>query len=247
MADHFKSPNGSHGTVRARPFARWWKEILLGFGIGALLMGVVIAAIFLVRAGLLPTWIFGWISDDRRIQEHQFRLALSGLLAIWVGTRLIKHGVFGGYARTSYNDLLAKLKVVQSKPEDEGHDRVCALKNVRIAAFLAGLFALEAFQSWRELGKPFVEHSLYDLLFRIVLMSIVFPVFFRMTKCVPERFIFGIVTVRFVTGFIFEYAPNIADPIPDLVREGTLLLWIFALITSLGLLVSSLSKPRLSE
>jgi hypothetical protein len=206
----------------------------------------MVAVIFLNQKGYLPSWMFGWVSSDREIQKHQFRLALSGLIAIWVAMRFLKHGVFGEFVSNTYDEVLLKLKFVWSEPEDEDHARVCALKNVRIAAFLAGFFVLEVFQSWRALGKPFLEHSLYDLLFRIVLMSMVFPVFFRLTRCVPERFILGIVTIKFVSGFIFEYAPNIADPIADLVREGDLLLWILALITSLGLLVSSLSKPKFS-
>jgi hypothetical protein len=214
--------------------------------ISALVGIAAFAAIYLNQMGYLPTWVFGWISSDREIQKRQFRLALVGLVTIWVATRLIKYGVFGEFVRTSCSELLLKLKFVQGEPEDEDHARVCALTNFRIAAFLVGFFALEAFQSWRALGKPFPEHNLYELLFRIVLITMVFPVFFRMTRCLPERFILGLITIRYVTGFIFEYAPNIANPIAGLVREGNLLLWVLALITSLGLLAASLTKPKFS-
>ena len=99
---------------------------------------------------------------------------------------------------------------------------------------------LEVFLSWRELGKPFVVHSLYDLLFRIVLAIVLFPVLLRISPCSPERFIVGIVMIRTVTGWVFEYAPNVVDSFASLVRQCNLVLYVLALLTSLGLLVTSL-------
>jgi hypothetical protein len=219
-------------------------QILCGLGIGVLLGGVVVAVIFLDRMRLLPSWVFGWISSDREIQRHQFRLAFYGLFAFWVTNRLVKLGLFGEIARTTYNSALLKFEITQSKPNDEVHARFCAIKNARIAAFLVGFFTLEVFLIWRELGKPFVEHSLYDLLFRIVLWSVLFPILFRISRCFPERFILGIVMIGTVTGWVFEYAPNVVDPIAGLVRQCNLALYILALLTSLALLVSSLSSPK---
>jgi hypothetical protein len=245
MTDHSKLSKASEDRLRAQPAYSWWMQILWGLGIGVLLGGVTVAVIFLDRMRLIPSWVFGWISSDREIQKRQFRLVLYGLIAFWVAMRLVKLGLFGEIARTTYNCTLSKLNITQSKPDDEVHARICAVKNARIAAFLVGFFTLEVFLSWRELGKPFVEHSLYDLLFRIVLLSILlFTVLFRISRCLPERFILGIFMITIVTGWVFEYAPNVVDPVAGLVRQCNLVLYILGLLTSLALLVSSLSGPK---
>jgi hypothetical protein len=245
MTDDSKLSEASENRLRAQPAYSWWMEILWGLGIGALLGGLVVVAIFLDRMRLIPSWMFGWISNDRETQKHQFRLVLYGLVAFWVAMRLVKVGLFGEVARTTYDGALLKLKIAQSKPADSDHARICAMKNPRIAGFLIGFFMLVVFLSWRELGKPFVEHSLYELLFRIVLWSIVlFPVLIRISRCMPERFIVGIVMIRTVTGWVFEYAPNMVNPVAGLVRQCDLVLYILALLASLGLLVSSLSSPK---
>jgi hypothetical protein len=245
MIDPSKSSEPSEDLLRAQPAYSWWMEILWGLGIGVLLGGVGVAVIFLDRMRLIPSWVFGWISSNRETQKHQFRLALYGLFAFWAATRLVKLGFFGEFARTRYNGALLKLTITPGKPDDQVHARNCAIKNTRVAAFLVGFFTLEVFLSWRELGNPFVEHSLYDLLFRIVLWSIVlFPALFRISRCFVERFIIGIVMIRIVTGWVFEYAPNAVDAFAGLVRQCTLVLYILALLTSLALLVSSLSSPK---
>ena len=245
MTGHSKLSEASGDPLRAQPAHSWWMEILWGLGIGALLGFVVIAAIFLNRLRLIPSWVFGWISGDRETQKRQFRLALYGLFTLWVALRLVRLGLFGEIARTAYGGALLKLESVKSKPDHEVHSRICATKNARIATFLVGFFTLEVFLSWRELGKPFVEHSLYDLLFRVVLWStVLFPILFRISRCFPERFILGIFMIRIVTGWVFEYAPNAVEPVASLVRQCNLGLHILALLTSLGLLVTSLSRSE---
>lgn len=247
MNDSSKLPEPSEDRPLAQRSYSWWIEILWGLGIGALLGGVGVGVIFLDRMHLIPSWVFGWVSSDRESQKHQFRVALYGLFALWVATRLVKLGLFGGITRTAYKRAFSKLTITQSKPDHEAHARICATKNARIAAILVGFFTLEVYLSWRELGKPFVEHSLYDLLFRVVLWStLLFPILFRISRCFPERFILGIAMIRIVTGCVFEYAPNAVEPVAGLVRQCNLGLYTLALLTSLGLLVSSLSKPESS-
>ena len=177
MTDPSKLSEASEDRPLARPSYSWWMEILWGLGIGALLGGVVVGVIFLDRMRLIPSWVFGWISSGREAQKHQFRIALYGLVALWVVTRLVKLGLFGGIARTTYNGAISKLINTPSKPDNEVHARICPIRNTRIAALLVGFFTGVVFLSWRELGNPFVEHSLYELLFRILLWSVVlFPV-----------------------------------------------------------------------
>jgi hypothetical protein len=245
MTDHSKLPEASEDRLPTQPASSLWVGILWGLGIGALFGGIVVAVIFLDLMRLIPFWVFGWISSDRETQKRQFRLVLYGLFAFWVAMRLVKLGLFGQIAKTTYNGTLLKLKISQSKPDNEVHTRFCPTKNARIAAFLVGFFTLEAFLSWRELSKLFVEQSLYELLFRIVLWSIVlFPALFRISACLPERFILGIVVIKTVTGWVFDYRPSVVGPVAGLVRQCNFALYIIALLTSLALLVSSLSSPK---
>ena len=240
MADDPKIFDASKDRQRAPSGSSWWLEILLGVGIGILLGSVVIAAIFLDRMRLIPTWVFGWISSDRATQKYQFRLAICGLITLWVTMQLLKLGLFGEITETIYNAVFMKLRITQNKSNDEIHARVCAIKNPRVAAFLVGFFTLESFMSWRELGKPFAQNSLYDLLIQIVLCSVVlFPLLFKISRCLPERLILGIVLIEIVTGWVIEYSPDTFEGVAGLVRQFNLILHIFALLAGLGLLVSS--------
>src|SRR5882672_4078935 len=149
MTDQSKLSETSEARLRAQPAYRWWMEILLGFGIAMYLGGAVVAVIFLDRMGLLPSWALGWISSDREIQKRQFRLALHGLFGFWVAMRLVKIGLIGEVAKTTYNSILLKLNIADGKPDDKVHARFCAVQNARIAACLVAFFTLEVFLSWR--------------------------------------------------------------------------------------------------
>lgn len=240
MTDDSKIVEAPKDRLRVPSDSSYWLESLLGIGIGIILGSVVIAAIFLDRMRLIPIWVFGWISSDRETQNHQFRIAICGLIALWVTMRLLRLGLFGEIAEAIYNSIFLKLGITQNKSNDEIHARVCAIKNSRVAAFLVGFFTLEVFLSWRELGEPFAQNSLYDLLFRIVLWSILlFPLMFRIARCLPEQLILGIVMIKIVTGWVVEYFPDAVAALAGLIRQFNLILHIFALLASLGLLVSS--------
>ena len=244
MTDNSKLSGASEERHRAQPADGWWMPIIWGLGIGVFLGFIVIAVIVLEVKGLIPSWVFGWISNDRETQKRQFLRILYGLFAWWMTTRAFKFGLFGEAARTTYDGILSKLEFPQVKHDVEMHARICPVRNIRIAVFLAGFFTLEIFLSWRALGKPFLEHNLYDLLFRIVICSLLFPFLLNISRCVPERFILGIIMIRFVTGWVIEFAPNLVVPVAGLVRQCNLVLWILALLISLTILVSSLSNPK---
>jgi hypothetical protein len=248
MTDKFKVSEASEGRRRIQPTCSWWVEILCGLGIGVALGGVMVAVIFLDRLRLIPSWMLGWISNDRETQKRQILLAFYLLSAVWIAIQLVKLGLFGESVKIGYSSTLLKLGIVRKEWDSEFHDRTCAVKSPRISAFLTGFFVLEAFFGWRELGKPFVERNLYDLLFRVVLSAIVlFPILFRISKCFAERFIVVIIMTRVLTGYVFEYAPGIVESSAGLVRLCYLVLYIFGLLASLGLLVSSLSAPKSTE
>jgi hypothetical protein len=245
MTDHPKSSEVAEKRSRVQSAYIWCKPILWGMGIGASLMAVAIAVMVLNQKGFIPSWVFGWISSERETQKRQFRLVLYGLFAFWVAIRLIKFGLFGEVARTTYTGILSKLGFSNRDPDETAHSRICPVRNVRWAVILVGFFTLEVFTSWRSLGKPFVEHNLYDLLFQIVVVSIVlFPACLNISKCLPERFILAIVIIIFVSEWVFEYAPNLANPVEGFIREFDLVLSILAFLTSLSMSVSSLSLKK---
>ena len=211
-------------------------------GIGGSASVIVIAVVLMEQKHLVPNWVLGWISDNRDIQKRQFVRILSGILPLLAAIQLLKVGFFGDLARTTYANVLSKLKFSRVRSDEKSHELICAGRNVRIALFLVGFFALQIFLSWRVLGRPFIEHSLYGLLFRIFLSILVFPVLLDFVRCVPERFILAIVTIRIVTGWVVEFAPNIFESAAGLIRQANLLLWVLAFLVSIPMLISSISR-----
>jgi hypothetical protein len=222
----------------------WWTPIIWGMGIGGPASVIVIAVVLMEQRHVIPNWVFGWISASRDIQKRQFVRILWGVLPLVAAIQLLKVGFFGDLARTTYANVLSKLKLSRAPSDEKSHELICAGRNVRIALFLVGFFALQIFLSWRVLGRPFSEHSLYALLFRIFLSILVFPVLLDLFKCVPERFILAIVTIRIVTGWAVEFAPNSFQSAAGSIRQANLLLWVLAFLVSIAMLISSLSRPR---
>jgi hypothetical protein len=136
MIDHSKSSAAPERHFRARSAYNWSKPILWGMGIGVFVGGVMVAVIFLDRMGVIPSWVFGWISSDRETQKRQFLRVFFGLFGLWLFTRLVKHGLFGEIARSAYGSILSKLGFSKGEPDEEIHARICAVRNMRIALFL---------------------------------------------------------------------------------------------------------------
>jgi hypothetical protein len=243
MDDHSRS-SGTYNQLRVRFSQSWWMPILFGILIALFLGGLVIAVIVLDQKGLIPMWVFGWIARDRATQRRQFLLALCSLLGLWLTTQLVRFGVFGEGASATYKRKLSQFPI-RREEEEKLHAGICALNHLWTAVFFVAFFTWEGILSWRALGKPFVEHNLYDLLFRILLTIVYLPVMFKIFRCVPERFIVGIITIRLVTDWVFEFAPNFVEPAAGLIRQFDLILSIVAFLASLAVLVSSFSS-RLS-
>ena len=85
----------------------WWMPILWGIGIGALIGVLLIAKVELDQRGLIPSWVFGWISDDRQTQKFEFTLIVLGCVGLWFIVKLAKLGALGDVTKTMLSGILS--------------------------------------------------------------------------------------------------------------------------------------------
>jgi hypothetical protein len=84
----------------------WWMPILWGIGIGALIGVLTIVKVELDQRGLIPSWVFGWISDDRQTQKFEFTLIALGCVGLWFIVKLVKLGALGDVTKTLLSGIL---------------------------------------------------------------------------------------------------------------------------------------------
>jgi hypothetical protein len=85
----------------------WWMPTFGGIGIGMLIGVLLIAKIELDQRGLIPGWVFGWISDDRQTQKFQFTLIVLGCFGLWFLVRLAKLRALGDVTKTLLSDIFS--------------------------------------------------------------------------------------------------------------------------------------------
>jgi hypothetical protein len=85
----------------------WWMPILWGFGIGILIVILIVVETSLDQRGLIPSWVFRWISSDRQTRKFQFSLILYGTIGIWFIVKLARLGALGDAAKTLFNSLVS--------------------------------------------------------------------------------------------------------------------------------------------
>ena len=132
--------------------------------------------------------------------------------------------------------------MTQIQTNEAFHSRYCAVRSMRMALIFVAFCTLEVFLSWKTLGKSFSEYSIFEILRDIAVIGAC-VIFMLMYKCFWERFVIGLIIVRYVTGLVTGFAPHIIDPFSGLVRLGNLALWVLALIVSLSMLVQSAWNP----
>jgi hypothetical protein len=93
----------------------WWMPILWGIGIAILIFILMIVEPALDQKGLIPRWVFGWISDDRQTQKFQFSLILYGSIGLWFIVKLAKLGALGDVTKTVYSSLLSTFSFLRQK------------------------------------------------------------------------------------------------------------------------------------
>jgi hypothetical protein len=93
----------------------WWMPILWGIGIGILISILIVIETYLDQRGLIPGWVFGWISDDRQTQQLQFFLIFCGCLGIWAIVKLAKLGALGEVTKTLFSGILSTFSFLRPK------------------------------------------------------------------------------------------------------------------------------------
>lgn len=93
----------------------WWMPILWGIGISILIFILIVIESALDQRGLIPSWVFGWISNDRQTRRLQFSLILYGTIGVWIVIKLAKLGVLGDITKTVFRSTLSTFSYLRPK------------------------------------------------------------------------------------------------------------------------------------
>jgi hypothetical protein len=92
-----------------------WMPFFWGIGIGALIGVLAIAKAELDRRGLIPSWVFGWISDKPRTGGWELSLIFLGCLGLWQIAKLVKAGALGDVTKGLLSDILSAFSLRSTK------------------------------------------------------------------------------------------------------------------------------------
>ena len=93
----------------------WWMPILWGMGISVLIFILIVAETALDQKGLIPSWVFGWISGDRQTRNFEFSLIVFGSFILWLVVKLVRLGALGNVTKTLFSGILSTLPFLSSK------------------------------------------------------------------------------------------------------------------------------------
>ena len=91
----------------------WWMPILWGIGISILIFILIVVETALDQKGLIPGWVFGWISNDRQTRKLQFSLIIYGTVGLWILIKFAKLGVLGDIIKTVFSSILSTLSFLR--------------------------------------------------------------------------------------------------------------------------------------
>ena len=99
----------------SEPDVVWWMPILWGMGISVVVFILIVIEVSLDQRGLIPGWVFGWISDDPSTRQLQFYLILGGAVGLWVVIKFAKEGVLGEISKTLFSGILSTFSFLRPK------------------------------------------------------------------------------------------------------------------------------------
>src|SRR5260370_5304698 len=94
--------------------------------------------------------------------------------------------------------------MARTRSDEEFHARHCAVRDVRSALVFVFFCALEVYLSWRALGKTVPRYGLLGILRDVAVIAACFKLL-AMYRCFRERFVVGLIMLRFVIGLIFGF------------------------------------------
>jgi len=93
----------------------WWMPILWGIGISVLIFILMVVESALDQRGLIPRWVFGWISNDRQTERFEFSLLFYGCFGLWIIVKLAKSGALGEVTKTFFSGILSTFSFLRPK------------------------------------------------------------------------------------------------------------------------------------
>jgi len=119
------------------------------------------------------------------------------------------------------------------------HTRWCANRSMPTAIAFVAFCALGAVLAWRVLGQEGVVHRTTALFGDLIVIAVLAQVFAKFS-CIRERFVLGLLILRFGVAFVAKVAPALFGETGYLLRRASFGLWVLALVVSLSMLYSAL-------
>ncbi len=93
----------------------WGMPILWGIGIAVLIFVVIVVKAELDQKGLIPSWVFGWVSTNTLDQKMEFSLVLCGCFGLWLIVKLAKSGDLGDTTKTLFRGIVSTFSFLRPK------------------------------------------------------------------------------------------------------------------------------------
>lgn len=92
-----------------------WTPFLWGIGIGILICILMVIKMALDERGLIPGWVFGWISDAPRTAGFELSLIFCVCVGLWLIVKLARLGALKDVTRTLFAVMLSTFSFLRPK------------------------------------------------------------------------------------------------------------------------------------
>jgi len=128
--------------------------------------------------------------------------------------------------------------MIQRQSNKEVHSRYCANKSLRVALCFVAVCLLMLYLNWRDLGQLYSQPSAYDLFWDVVSIAAGYQLL-MVFRCLRERVVVGLGVLILIRVVLSRFVPALLNEFAGTLRHAFLVLWVFALLTSLSMAISS--------
>jgi peptidoglycan/LPS O-acetylase OafA/YrhL len=122
------------------------------------------------------------------------------------------------------------------------HLRICANRRTKVSLLFVAFCVMETLLVWRPLvNNETADRGTVFVLGLVVTIAVLIQML-RLFRCRRERIVLGLAIASFGASLISAIAPSFMLKFEPLVTRADLVLWIIAVVLSLSMLVSSLSR-----